>query len=132
MRKTKFQRVTAFALAFVFLLCGTLGVSAVDTGDSSTTQTSLSDIKELLNAVSYNAYLEENADVPRAKTEVIIDALKNYKFVMADGTVYDENSTVDEANAKNIAHPEEYTNASKSRVLSCPERICSPSVTIAR
>ena len=61
MKTTKFQRITALALALVFVLCGGIGISAAD-ASSSTSQ--ISEIKELLNSVSYNAYLEEHKDVP--------------------------------------------------------------------
>ena len=56
MRKTKFQRVTAFALALVFLLCaGLVPVSADDSSGNG--EGSASEIKELLNAISYNDYI---------------------------------------------------------------------------
>ena len=56
MRKTKFQRVTAFVLALVFLLCaGLVPVSADNsTGNGEGTA---NEIKELLNAISYNDYI---------------------------------------------------------------------------
>ncbi len=109
MRKTKFQRVTAFVLALVFLLCGGVGVSATDAG-SSVTNTSLSDIKELLNSISYDTYQTNNADVPRAETEVVIDAAAKYEFVAADGkTVYTQDSVIEEGvNVENVAHKAEY------------------------
>ena len=69
MKKTKFQRVTAFMLALVLLLCGgALSVSA----DNSTNVTT-SDIKELLNTISYNDYTISNADVPSAKTYITVN-----------------------------------------------------------
>ena len=69
MKKTKFQRVTAFMLALVLLLCGgALSVSA----DSSTNVTT-SDIKELLNTISYNDYTISNAEVPSAKTYITVN-----------------------------------------------------------
>ena len=105
MRKTKIQRVTAFVLAFVFLLVGTFGVSAAQVTDTSNSNDSLSKIKELLNSLPYNAYLEEHADVPRAQSQVVIDAVKNFTFTMADGTVYNQDNAPD---TDTVAHPEEY------------------------
>ncbi len=83
MRKTRFQRITAFALALVFLLCGGLsvGVSAASS-DAAT-----NDVGGSLTSTSYNAYLEEYADVPRATEDVVIDAMKEYTFT-PDGKYY--------------------------------------------
>ena len=105
MRKTKIQRVTAFVLAFVFLLVGTFGVSAAQVVEESTTSDSLSKIKELLNSVPYKSYIEENADVKRAQSQVVIDAVKNFTFTMADGTVYNQDNAPD---TDTVAHKAEY------------------------
>lgn len=65
MKKAKFQRVVALALALVLLVCGgAFGVSAND--GKSTTDTNIEEIKELLNAISYNDYIGAYADVKRA------------------------------------------------------------------
>ncbi|MBQ7384500.1 MAG: hypothetical protein IJV72_06895, partial [Clostridia bacterium] len=110
MRKTKFQRITAFAVALVLLLCGGVGVSAADS-DSSVTDTSISDIRELLNAISYTSYLEDNADVDRATEEVVIDATKNYEFKFSKNAeaVYTQDTALGEdVDKSTVAHIEEY------------------------
>ena len=107
MRKTKFQRVTAFVLAFVFLICGTIGVAGADSGATSG---GVNDIASLLNATSYETYLKDNFDTPKAGKEIVIDATEEYFFVMADGkTSYDQNSTIEPGvDASTVAHVEEY------------------------
>ncbi len=110
MRKTKFQRITAFAVALILLLCGGVGVSAADAG-SSVTDTSISDIKELLNAISYDSYLEDNSDVERATEAVVIDATKNYEFKLSENaeTVYTQDTVIGENVDKDtVAHIEKY------------------------
>ena len=62
MRRTKFQRITALALALVFVLCAGVSVSGAD-ASSKTSQ--ISEIKELLNSVSYTQGLA-NGCPPRA------------------------------------------------------------------
>ena len=89
MRRTKFQRITALMLALVFLLCGGVSVSAAD---ATAEHSQMSEIKELLNSVSYNAYLEENKEVPKAEKEVVIDATASYEYVALGGELYDQNS----------------------------------------
>ena len=68
MKTTKFQRVTAFMLALVLLLCG--GIISVSA--DSTTEITTSDIKELLNAISYNDYTAEHHKVAAGKTEIVL------------------------------------------------------------
>ncbi|MBO5415662.1 MAG: extracellular solute-binding protein [Clostridia bacterium] len=114
MRKTKFQRITAFAVALVLLLCGSVSVGAADT-NSSVTDTSISDIRDLLNAISYDSYLEDNADVDRATEEVVIDATKNYEFKLSKDAeaVYTQDTVLGDDVDKNIvAHVEEYDGIS--------------------
>jgi len=57
MRKTKFQRVTAFALALIFLLCAGLTVPVSADNATGNGGGSANEIKELLNAISYNDYI---------------------------------------------------------------------------
>ena len=78
MKTTKFQRVTALVLALVFLLCGS-AFSASAAATSSTDKT-LSEIKELLNAISYNDYIVQNANAAKPTEEFIIDATKNFSY----------------------------------------------------
>ena len=74
MRRTKFQRVTAFVLALVFLLCsGTVVVGAASS--DSVTSTTTKDIRELLSAISYSDYIVDKGDVKRAVDSVTIDAI---------------------------------------------------------
>ena len=107
MRKTKFQRVTALVLAFVFLICGTISVAGADSGAVSS---GAADISALLNATSYETYRKENMDAPKAGSEIVIDATKEYTFVMADGkTTYDQNAIIAPGTDINtVAHVGEY------------------------
>ena len=101
MKTTKFQRITALMLALVFLLCG--GAVSASAGDSVTNVTT-SDIRELLNAISYNEYIADNADVPKADSEVVIDATKNLTYVTSSGATSVPQEVEDVAGAdKNTA-----------------------------
>ncbi len=102
MRKTKFQRTTAFVLAFVFLFGSAFSVAAATNG--SVTDKTTSDIRDLLNAISYNEYSANNKDYPNASGDVTIDAWLEYEFVAKNGTVYDETSVIDEADKANLAY----------------------------
>ncbi len=86
MMKAKFRKLTALLLAFL-MVCGSmvLGVSAADGGTSVTDQT-IDEVKELLNAISYEEYLEKNADIPRASKDIVIDAT-NYDKENTDAAV---------------------------------------------
>ena len=59
MKKTKFQRLTAFVLAVCFLIGGGLTLTVGAETNSSVTDKNLADIKEQLNAISYEKYLEK-------------------------------------------------------------------------
>ena len=85
MKKTKFQRITAFMLALVFLLCGSvMSVGAAET-DESVSSTTTNDIRELLNAISYNDYISGMSDVPLATEDVVIDATEGFDYVLKNG-----------------------------------------------
>ena len=78
MKKTKFQRLTAFALALLLCVGGcvmTVGASEA----SSITDTTTADIKALLNATPYNDYRQSaaNREVPLVTESVTIDAIEN-------------------------------------------------------
>ena len=91
MRKAKLQRIMAFLLAAIMLIGGgAIGASAAS-GDSSITNITTSDIKELLNAISYNDYVDDNKDVAAAKEELILSAVKDWTYVSKKGVVYNEN-----------------------------------------
>ena len=83
MKKTKFQRITAFVLALVVVLGGC--VISVSADNSSVSNTTTSDIKALLNAISYSEYVALQGEVPYAEEDVILDATKNFSFVMKNG-----------------------------------------------
>ncbi len=106
MEKTKFQRVTAFVLAVVFLLCG----SAVSVGaeDSSVTDATTAQIKELLNSISYSTYSQNHADVPRGEAEVEVDATESFEFITSAGKTYDQDSIIDDSLKNSVAHVETY------------------------
>ena len=53
--------------------CMVFGVSAADSESSVTDQT-IDEVRELLNAISYAEYLEKNADIPSASENIVIDA----------------------------------------------------------
>ncbi len=78
MKKTKFQRVLAFVLAFGFLFGGAVSTSAASTNDKDV----LAEMREQLNAISYEEYLAKysgtdddgNPLYPRAEEDIVIDA----------------------------------------------------------
>ena len=65
MKKTKFLRITAFLLTLVFLFCSAATIVGAKVNDSVSDKTT-SDIKELLNAISYGKYSDNYANVPKA------------------------------------------------------------------
>ncbi len=73
MREKKFTRIMAFLLCLVMLMGNAvIATSAAEpdsTGDS-VTDTSLEELRELLNAISYQEYLEKNIDVARASAAI--------------------------------------------------------------
>ena len=81
MRKAKFQRIAAFLLALTFLLGGATLFASAD--ESSVSSTTTDDIKALLNAISYDEYLAENADVLKGDSVIVIDATKNVTYLTA-------------------------------------------------
>ncbi len=72
MKKTKFQRITALALALVFLLTGGVVSAAADASDAMSAES----LKAELNAISYNDYIGDYADVKKAEQSIKIDATK--------------------------------------------------------
>ena len=95
MKKAKLQRVMAFLLAAIMLIGGgAIGASAAN-GDSSITNITTSDIKELLNAISYNDYVEKNKNVEPAEEELIFSAVDNWTYVSKKGVVYNKDGLVE-------------------------------------
>ena len=91
---TKLKRLTAFVLCVATLLsCGTVVAFAGDSVGGSTTDQTLAEIKELLNAISYEEYETKNEDVPKAESTVDVD-ISNYVvdngdgFAMVDGGLF--------------------------------------------
>jgi len=81
MKKTKFQRLLAFVLAFTFLIGGALTVSAATPGmNGSTTNKTLADIKEQLNAITYENYKIKYLEVPRAENAILIAGAEGWSF----------------------------------------------------
>lgn len=81
MKKPKFHRLLAFVLAVTFLMGGVLTVSATTTGmKGSTTTKTLAEIKEQLNAISYEEYLAKYSDVGRATDSILIVGNENWTF----------------------------------------------------
>ena len=76
MREKKFARIAAFLLCLTMILGNAvIFASASDadgTGDSIT-DVSLEELRELLNAISYEEYSEKNAAVPGATQTVEVD-----------------------------------------------------------
>ena len=96
MKKTKFQRLMAFTLALCFLLGGMLTVSVSAKEDQSTTDKTLAEIKEQLNAISYAEYTSKYlAMVDRGENAIVIDAT-NYIDFVGGGTNYEVKPVVDE------------------------------------
>lgn len=93
-------------LALVFLICGGVSVGAAD---GSVTDTSTSDIRELLNSISYNAYVDDHANVKSATEKVVIDAASKYEYVASDGKIYNQDTEfAEDADLSGVAHVEEY------------------------
>ncbi len=84
MRKAKFQRIAAFLLALTFLLGGATLFASAD--ESSVSDKTTEDIKALLNAISYDEYLLENAGVPKGGSTIVIDATKNVTYTTTQTT----------------------------------------------
>ncbi len=94
MREKKFTRIAAFLLCLTMLLGqAVILASASEIGENggSVTDTSLEELRELLNAISYDEYSEKNADAPTAGETVVvpIDAFvadsEEFKIVTIDG-----------------------------------------------
>jgi len=81
MKKTKFHRLLAFVLAFTFLLGGALTVGAATPGmNGSTTNKTLADIREQLNAITYEDYKIQHVEVRRAESAILIPGAGDWSF----------------------------------------------------
>ncbi len=74
MREKKFTRIAAFLLCLAMLLGqAVVCVSAAEpdgSGSDSVTDTSLEELRELLNAISYDEYSQKNLGIDRAKESI--------------------------------------------------------------
>ncbi len=91
MMKTKLTRLIAVFLSLMMLCSAfSFGAAAADakTTDKNSSQVSydIADVLDLLNAVSYADYAADNADVPRAKSSITINAA-NYNKTQTDAKV---------------------------------------------
>ena len=130
MKQSVLRRVIAFVLTMSFLLAGgALAVSSA-TGNanddqSSITDTSLADVKDLLNAVSYSEYRAKElfASTERAQSSIKIDAI-NYDAL---GTTADVKKVkIDQATGVATIVPDDY-QAKEGEVIGLftPDRYCS-------
>lgn len=91
MKKTQLTRLLACFLSLT-MLGSTFGVvtsaadEKADDANSSTVSYNIADIQDLLNAETYTEYAERNANVPRGKSEITIDAT-NYNKEKTDADV---------------------------------------------
>ena len=102
MKATKFQRITALLLAFLCLFGGmTVSASASTAKSADSEDSMLANIKELLNAISYNEYvqLEEYVKASPAKSPVTVLGTEGTFFDDAGKEVsYEDNKYVLTAN----------------------------------
>ena len=77
MERTKFQRFCALFLAVLFLVSGGVIVAAAEeetgSGGSSVTDETIADVREQLNAISYEEYREKYSNIGSATTEIVIE-----------------------------------------------------------
>ena len=75
MRKSRFCRALSLLLAVLMAMgCFVLPAAAAEEGSVVGTGTTLAELRELLNAISYEEYLQKNADVPVATKSVTVNA----------------------------------------------------------
>ncbi len=80
------------AMLFIVSSC-VLAVSADNSANSgSVSSTTTSDIQELLNAISYNDYITNKSDVPKAGEgdNITLDATENWEYVLKNGEAPEE------------------------------------------
>ena len=88
MREKKFTRIAAFLLCLVMVLGNAAifaSASEAEDSEGSTTDQTLEDLREILNAISYEEYSQEYANVPNATQTVQVPIAE---FV-ADGDGFD-------------------------------------------
>ena len=82
MRRNHTSRLIAFTLSVLMLLGCVVPLSAAETKDSSLATTTLKEVSEALNTISYKEYQDRHPDAPTATREVLIDV-----------TAYDKGAT---------------------------------------
>lgn len=83
MERTKFQRFCALFLALLFVIPGGMIIASAENDPSqSTTDKTIADVREQLNAISYEEYRQKYSEVKRATSEIVIK-----------GTDYDKDAT---------------------------------------
>ena len=102
MKNTKFLKATALILAVFLTFGGGVLMVGAQEGSSSTTDITTSDIRELLNAISYNEYIGEHSDVPRATEEITIPGVDGV-FRLKDGS-----APAADAESDTVAHKATY------------------------
>lgn len=83
MKKTKLHRILAFVLAAVLLVGGgalTIGAETTTGVNGSVTTKTLAEIKEQLNAITYEAYCARYASWPRGEAPISVDVLNYTEF----------------------------------------------------
>ncbi|MBR0327004.1 MAG: hypothetical protein IIX09_04305, partial [Clostridia bacterium] len=87
MRKSRFCRALSLLLAVLMAMgCFVLPAAAAEEGSVVGTGTTLAELRELLNAISYEEYLEKNTNVPVATKSVTVNAA-DYLASETDATV---------------------------------------------
>ncbi|MBQ2774055.1 MAG: hypothetical protein IJF45_06945, partial [Clostridia bacterium] len=89
MKKKMLQRLLALVLAVTFIFGGTLTIGAAGEnagGSGSTTDKTLADIREQLNADAYETYIKNSDDVERATTAIEIDGTQYKEFIKGSAT----------------------------------------------
>lgn len=81
MKKKMLQRLLALVLAVTFIFGGALTIGAAEENAGSTTDKTLAEIREQLNAESYETYRAEHSDVPAALAPIKINGVDYKEFV---------------------------------------------------
>ncbi len=101
MKNKTLQRILALVLAFTFLLGGALSTSAATADDAgSTTDKTLAEIREQLNAITYEAYMEKYLDVPRATGAIVIPGVD---YTKVEGVSADQVHKVEDEDGNVVA-----------------------------
>ncbi len=109
MRTTKVQRITALVLALLLLTCGTFAIGAKSQDEEDN---ALSNIKELLNAISYNEYqnLEDFKKAADATADINIPGVSG-AYANAAGALVNSNETAIKIDRTKYENEKEAWNA---------------------